>query len=97
MVEPSRRVEFRNHADVRMQLRGITEEEVYAVVDYGEIIETYPQDTPFPSRLVLGWIGQRPLHVVMADDPETDTIIVITTYKPDPERWLPGFRRRRKR
>ncbi len=80
-----------------MQLRGITEEEVYLVVEHGEVIETYPQDTPFPSRLVLGWIGQRPIHVVMADEPETDTIIVITTYEPDPERWLSGFRRRRRR
>ena len=79
-----------------MQLRGITEEEVYAVVNHGEVIETYPQDTPFPSRLVLGWIKRRPIHVVMADEPETGTIIVITTYEPDLERWMPGFRRRRR-
>ncbi|MCY4654997.1 MAG: DUF4258 domain-containing protein [Dehalococcoidia bacterium] len=46
-----------------MQLRGITEEEVYLVVEHGEVIETYPQDTPYPSRLVLGWIEQRPIHV----------------------------------
>ena len=78
-------------------MRGITEEEVYAVIDNGEVIETYPEDAPFPSRLVLGWIAQRPIHVVMADEPETVTIIVITTYEPDLERWLPGFRRRRPR
>ena len=78
-------------------MRGITEEEVYAVIDHGEVIETYSHDTPYPSRLVLGWIRNRPIHVVAADDPETDTIVVITTYEPDNERWLPGFRRRRRR
>ncbi len=78
-------------------MRGITEEEVHRVIEHGEVIETYPRDTPLPSRLALGWIMHRPIHVVMAREPETDTIIVITTYEPDTERWLPGFRRRRRR
>ena len=89
-------MELRNHAEQRMQLWGITEVEVHAVIDHGEVIETYPHDTPHPSRLVLGWIGRRPIHVVMANDPETDTVIVITTYEPDNGRWLPGFRTRRR-
>ncbi len=78
-------------------MRGITEEEVYAVIDYGEVIEAYPGDTPYPSRLILGWIRNRPIHVVVADDLETGTIVVVTTYEPDNERWLPGFRVRRRR
>ena len=61
----------------------------------GETIEDYPDDTPFPSRLVLGWVGSRPLHVVAADNPEEENTIVITVYEPEPDQWEVGFRRRR--
>jgi hypothetical protein len=61
----------------------------------GEAIEEYPDDTPYPSRLVLGWVGSRPLHVVAADNPEDEDTIVITVYEPEPNQWEAGFRRRR--
>jgi hypothetical protein len=32
---------------------------------------------------------------VAADDPESDITVVITVYRPDPERWEPDFRKRR--
>ena len=35
----------------------------------------------YPSRLVLGWIGNRPLHVVVADHVE-ETQWVVTVYEP---------------
>jgi hypothetical protein len=45
--------------------RQIAVEEVEAVLGAGEVIEEYPKDTPYASRLMLGWIGLRPLHVVV--------------------------------
>ena len=60
------------------------------------MIETYPDDTPFPSRLMLGWIGARPLHVVTADSAEAEEMIVITVYEPDLSEWEPGFKRRKR-
>jgi hypothetical protein len=75
--------------------RGIGVEEVRAAVHGGNTIADYPADTPFPSRLLLGWSGDRPIHVVAADDAESDITVVITVYRPDPERWEPGFRKRR--
>ena len=66
------RLVFRVHAIQRMALRDISEAEVRAVLTTGEAIEEYPDDTPFPSRLVLGWVGSRPLHVVAADNPEEE-------------------------
>ncbi len=36
-----------------------------------------------------------PLHVVAADDPESDINVVITVYRPDPDMWTRDFRRRR--
>jgi hypothetical protein len=45
-----------------------SEEEVRIVIKTGETIEDYPADFPYPSRLVLGWHGLRPVHVVVADN-----------------------------
>jgi hypothetical protein len=49
---------------------------------------------PYPSRLVLGWIGKRPLHIVIAENMESQETIVITVYEPDSDKWMPGFMRR---
>jgi hypothetical protein len=35
--------------------RNITATDVREVLANGEVIETYPDDTPYPSQLVLGW------------------------------------------
>ena len=42
--------------------------DVLQVLDSGEEIEQYPEDTPFPSVLLLARVGGRPLHVVAATD-----------------------------
>lgn len=89
------RLVFRVHAVLRMFERGITVDDVRAVLRTGETIENYPDDSPYPSRLVLGWSGHRPLHVVAADNAEANETVVITVYEPNPARWEPGFRRRR--
>ena len=60
------------------------------------MIAEYPQDMPFPSRLVLGWINERPLHVVAADDYENKQTIVITVYEPEATQWEEGFIERKK-
>jgi len=90
------RVAFRVHALQRMFERGISEAEVRAVLEGGETIEHYPDDVPYPSRLVLGRKGARVLHVVVAEAHAEDLTIVITVYEPDIDLWEPGFRRRRR-
>jgi len=77
--------------------RGISEQDVREVLAAGETIETYPDDIPYPSRLVLGWRGTRPFHVVVADNSAAQEAIIITVYEPDAEQWEPEFRRRRRR
>lgn len=89
------RLVFRVHAIRRMFQRRITEDDVRRVLTTGEMIQEYPEYTPYPSHLMLGWCGTRPLHVVAADNPEAQETIVITVYDPDPGRWEPGFRRRK--
>jgi hypothetical protein len=86
---------FRVHAIQRMFQRRLSVDDIHYVLASGEVIEDYPDDTPYPSRLVLGWRGARPIHVVVADNAETKETIVITAYEPDPAQWEPGFRRRK--
>ncbi|MBI2370781.1 MAG: DUF4258 domain-containing protein [Deltaproteobacteria bacterium] len=71
-------------------------DEVMAALDRGEIIEEYPEDTPYPSCLVLGWTAEgRPLHIVCAPVPREHRLIIVTTYQPDPARWDREFKRRK--
>jgi hypothetical protein len=84
---------FRVHAIQRMAQRGINVEDVRQVLDTGEVIENYPDDCPYPSALVLGWVRGQPIHIVAATTPAEK--IVITVYEPDPARWEPDFKRRK--
>jgi hypothetical protein len=73
----------------------ITDQEVVEAIQAGEEIENYPDDDPFPSVLVFGrTMAGRPLHVVCAYDEESDSVFVVTTYEPDPPKWI-DFRRRK--
>ncbi len=85
---------YQRHAVERMSQRGISEEEIEHVLATGVTIEIYAHDTPYPSRLLLGWSGTRPLHVVVAIDVERHRRIIITTYEPDSGQWDASFRRR---
>ena len=91
----SRPVVFRVHALQRMFEREIGVSDVMDILETGDIIARYDRDRPYPSRLVLGWSGGRPLHVVAADDPASDITVVITVYRPDPDMWTRDLRRRR--
>ncbi|MFP4028036.1 MAG: DUF4258 domain-containing protein [Candidatus Brocadiia bacterium] len=86
---------FSAHAIKRMFEREITEEDVRDILQTGEIIAEYPDDPPYPSFLVLGFLRNNPLHVVFAHDRETKTGIVVTVYRPAPDLWGDGFRSRR--
>jgi hypothetical protein len=90
------RLNLRKHAHERSFQRGIPRDDIRHVLETGEIIREYPGDTPLPSYLVLGWVedGDRPIHVVAADDEEKDVTHVITVYEPDPELWTDDFRQK---
>ena len=90
------RIEWQRHALERMAEREIRRSDALGILISGKLIEEYPDDEPFPSGLFLGWIGERPIHVVAAFDEETDRVYVITVYEPDLEHFGPDFRSRRK-
>ena len=60
------RLVLRVHTIKRMAQRKISEQDIRHVLEMGKTIEEYPDGTPYPSRLILGFLGQRPLHVVVA-------------------------------
>lgn len=86
---------FSSHAVRRMFARRISEAEVEIAIERGTMIESYLDDTPFPSYLVLCAIDGRPIHVVYSIDESTNTFYIITTYNPDSEIWQNNFRTRK--
>lgn len=91
-------LKFSGHALKEMlaeEFGEIAETEVKEVLARGEIIENYPQDRPIPSCLIYGQTSKgRPLHIVCAPLISEETLVIITVYEPDPERWI-NFRRRK--
>lgn len=75
--------------------RNISQDDVERVINHGEVIESYPEDGPYPGKLLFGFIGRRPLHVVIADNLSDQEMIVITAYEPDEEKWQKDFMRRK--
>ena len=86
---------FRVHAVQRMFERNISAKKVSQVLQSGETIEDYSNEMPEPSRLILGFQGKRPFHVVASENPQTNEITVITVYIPDPDKWNKDFRSRK--
>ncbi len=88
-------IQMSRHAFRRMFERRISPEAVYHVVREGEIVQSYPEDEPYPSWLLLGfWEGQ-PVHVVVARDEVTGNCWVVTVYRPGPDRWAEDFKTRK--
>lgn len=88
-------ITFRLHAVQRMFERKISAEEVRYVLETGKVIEDYPEDTPYPSRLIMGQYRGRPIHVVVANNSADLEVVVITVYEPDPCEWDEEFCKRK--
>ncbi len=89
------RIIYRQHAIKRMHERSISEIEVEQAIENGTNINEYPNDTPYPSALLLGQAGDKAVHVVYADSIEEELRIVITVYEPSLEIWLEDLKTRR--
>jgi hypothetical protein len=86
---------WQQHALQRLDERNLRQGQVVKALMASEVIEDYPQDYPFPSALVLGWIGRKPVHAVVAYDSERGFGYIVTVYFPDAENFLPDYRTRR--
>ena len=90
------RVRVTDHADEEAENDRLLFDEIYFSVLYGEIIETYPKEKPYPRCLIYGeTFSGEPIHSVWAYAQSQQLAILITVYRPDPNRWL-YWRQRRK-
>lgn len=85
---------YSNHAQKRMFERNISAQDAEDVIMYGEVIEEYLNDKPYPSYLVFGTVKNRPIHVVVAANKIEG--IIISLYEPDIDRFGTDFKTRKK-
>lgn len=91
------RIRITDHADEEALADRLSYDEIFFSVLQGEIIEDYPGDKPFPSCLVHGGtFSGEPVHSVWAYNEASQWAVLITVYRPDPERWI-NWRIRRSR
>jgi hypothetical protein len=88
-------IEWQRHSVERILERNISTRCVKEVLLTGEILESYADDKPFPSYLILGWCEGYPLHVVAAIDTNKELCFIITAYRPDIEHFKSDFKTRR--
>lgn len=82
------------HCQRRCDSRGITLSEIKEVILNGEIIETYPKDSPYPSCLILGYVRvNQPLYMLCGLG---HMVHIITVHWLDPDKWLDPKTRREK-
>ena len=86
---------FTGHALRRMFQRELAKDDIIETLKCGECIAEYLEDQPYPSYLVLGFSGLRPVHIVVARDRVDETCYVVTAYVPDGVLWSDDFRTRR--
>jgi len=89
------RYQWQAHAVRRALQRGLSDEEVHQTIRTGTVIESYPDDQPLPSALVLGYNGDVPVHTVVAYDVTERRLFIITVYVPDREHFEADHRTRR--
>lgn len=88
-------IRFSQHAIVRIFKREIPPDVVRRVVVEGEVVADYPDDTPYPSVLMLEFQNGQPVHVVVARDRLSGDCNIITVYRPDPRLWMADYKTRR--
>lgn len=89
------KVIFSRHAISQMFDRGISVDDIEKTITQGEVIEAYPDDKPYPSRLVLHKVADRPIHAVLAENILNQEIILVTAYEPNLRLWDSEFRKRK--
>src|SRR3712207_5353904 len=83
------RVRITDHAYDEAGADGLTFPEVFHSVLHGEVIEDYPGDRPYPSCLVYGPASTgNPVHSVWAYNELNGWAVLVTVYRPDPNRWI---------
>ncbi|MDM8536377.1 DUF4258 domain-containing protein [Desulfobacterales bacterium HSG17] len=92
-----KRMLFLPHAVRQMSRpdRMIKTSEIRDVINYGEIIENYPEDARGHSCLVFG-CGENKKFIHVVCSPKKDYLAIITAYIPDNNQWKKDLKTRKK-
>jgi hypothetical protein len=83
------RVNITQHARKEAKEDSLLLDEIFYSTQNGEVIEDYPTDTPYPSCLIYGQNQDGdPVHSVWAYAADSQIAVLITVYRPDPNRWI---------
>ena len=80
------------HALQQIFKRDISIELIKLAISEGELIKNYPDDKPYPSKLMLYFKNEMPLHIVIAENKRDNQIILITAYVPEIGIWNSDFK-----
>lgn len=94
----ARRYRLTRHATVVRLERRISIAELEQALLSGEVIERYPDDQPYPSCLVLGWLTSGdPLHIVCSRGDVEPALRIVTLYEPEDALWESDYKTRKVR
>ena len=89
------RIRITDHADEEAQADHLSFDEVFISIFQGQVIEDYSGDKPFPSCLIYGdTFSGDPVHSVWAYNYENRWAVLVTVFRPDPQRWIDWRARR---
>lgn len=91
-------IRISEHGYDELSADGITAREIVSGVHGAMVVGEYPDYIKGPSVLTLqrDLVG-RPVHVVWGIPRKRNSpAVLVTAYRPDPERWTHDFQRRRK-
>ncbi len=86
-------IQMTDHVYKKSRQRNIKFDDIKRCIMYGQIIEDYPNDFPFPSVLILECSVGKPIHVVAGVG--DGLLWIITAYFPDEEKWENDYKTRK--
>ena len=95
---PSGEIRISDHGYDELATDGMFARDALTSVAEGIVVEDYPDYAKGPCVLVLQKDRRgEPMHVVWGiPKGASSPAVLITAYRPNPDRWEPGFLRRRK-
>ncbi|MBU1170883.1 MAG: DUF4258 domain-containing protein [Proteobacteria bacterium] len=90
-------IRISEHGYDELAADGITVREIVSGSPSGTILEEYPEYHKGPCALIiLKDFEGNPIHAVWGIPRRSEaTAVLVTAYRPDPERWEDDFRRRK--
>ena len=82
------RIQWRYHALLRANQRGITRDQALEVILEGNIVEERPRAKPYPKCLMMAMVEPgKPLYVSLAYDQSRHFLHIITVHWLDLRKW----------